>query len=137
MPASPRESKTASWTCVADATGDVVAEYTINDREVTGSSCAAMLTIEEQWSWMATGEWLDFALPFASGKLNANTLPPRHQKSWSLSHYSDIFLVSAIRGSHCYEVSSSATLLMLQSSTVDPALLLHPHHFFLLYLFHH
>jgi hypothetical protein len=35
-----------------DVRGAVVAEYANNDREMTGSKCAAMLTVEEPFSWM-------------------------------------------------------------------------------------
>ncbi|KAG9006484.1 hypothetical protein FRB95_008949 [Tulasnella sp. JGI-2019a] len=43
---NPRDSSTISWVCT-NSQGAVVAEYATNDPEVTGSRCAAVLTIEE------------------------------------------------------------------------------------------
>jgi len=46
---NPKDSSTIVWMC-HDSQMNVVAEYGRNDPSVTGSECAATLTVEEAWS---------------------------------------------------------------------------------------
>jgi len=44
-----KDASTIVWMC-HNSQGSVVAEYAVNDRALTGSQCAAILTVEEAWS---------------------------------------------------------------------------------------
>ncbi|KAG8872531.1 hypothetical protein FRB97_007564 [Tulasnella sp. 331] len=48
---NPRDPSTIVWACT-NSQGAFVAEYTVNDTQVTGSTCAAVLTIEEAFNSM-------------------------------------------------------------------------------------
>ena len=51
---NPKGSSTIVWMC-HDSQMNVVAEYGRNDPSVTGSECAATLTVEEAWSSIVLG----------------------------------------------------------------------------------
>ncbi|KAG8905291.1 hypothetical protein FRB99_000264 [Tulasnella sp. 403] len=44
-----QDKSTMTWVCT-NSQGAVVAEYASNDQAITGSKCAAVLTVEEAWS---------------------------------------------------------------------------------------
>ncbi|KAG9041575.1 hypothetical protein FS837_012077 [Tulasnella sp. UAMH 9824] len=47
---NPKDKSTQAWTCTQADSSAVVAEYTVNDSNVTGSTSAAVLTVEEHCS---------------------------------------------------------------------------------------
>ncbi|KAG8935611.1 hypothetical protein FRC02_007322 [Tulasnella sp. 418] len=49
-PSASPDPCTSTWTCKNEVTGQVIADYSFNDATITGSKCAAILTVEEGWN---------------------------------------------------------------------------------------